>query len=229
MTIQATDRLTSVGIVQLIYSAPRTPGLSGAALAIAVSELQALHTSAMLFAAHPDDAERTLVNTVMDMAGQSLPDRPMPAGLPVALLGARALCNFDTELLTHDSKRTERTSIELAGRGVMAPLPLRSVSFSSPLEVVIAIPLVSATVVIAYAILVEAIGRLYRGARGLEVDQARIDAMISHLNANQADSELRQQLSQEIRRQASAGVDDLSPASSATLPIESAEATIEDN
>ena len=104
------------------------------------------------------------------------------------------------------------------------------ISMESPLEIVVAITLMSTAAVNCFGLLVTAFRRVHRNVRGLELDGARIDAEIAQLGANQAQSELEREIarSERVRVEAAADIETIIPGNS-QLSLDEMEATIQDS
>jgi hypothetical protein len=103
------------------------------------------------------------------------------------------------------------------------------IATESPLEIIVAVTLTSATAVNCFALLVNAFRRVYRNARGVELDRARIDEEIARLRASQSQSELEREItrSEMLRSEAAADVETINPGDF-QLSLDEMEATIQD-
>lgn len=111
-------------------------------------------------------------------------------------------------------------------------IPIARVSYESPLELVVVISLGTASAITSFAVLVRALRLAYRNVRGLELDDAEIDAAIASLRAYQTEREADQALAESRLVRARALRDDqgepLSIRAKRGLDLENGEAYIEE-
>lgn len=244
MSTVATARGTLAGVLVLRYGEQALSGW-GSDVITALAEIEALHSASRVLV-EPEYSRvmtRPGAESILGLLELVVATDHPRAARPnwrdsktheARDFGARALMGFERVGLPRTGGRqtggleTALSTARAMWEELGAPLPVARLSLESPLEVVVVITLESATAVAAFAILVEAIGRLYRGARGLELDKARIDTLLASFRADQADSEASRAASERLLRDAVAGVSDLSPASEDGLSLTNAEASIEE-